>query len=310
MEKLLQKLLEAEILSEDTKSELESAYKQHLDEAVESAKEEAAADVRAQLTEQWVQERDALIEAVDNQVTDMVNAEFEELKEDIERFRDLEAEYAEKLVEAKASMAEELKGDLATLVEQLDKFLEIRLSAELEEFAQDIAEIKKNEVGRRVIEAIIDEVRDNFIDEESVVGSLREAEQRLEDTLAQLEETNARVAELERERKLDELLAPLSGAQRDVMETILSNVATEHLEEGYKTFIGRVLKETSEEDVSEKEDSVLAESASEDGEEDNLTVVSGNDEDLLSENEQTGAETVRRMSEEQKAALRRLAGIR
>jgi hypothetical protein len=40
------------------------------------------------------------------------------------------------------------------------------------------------------------------------------------------------------------------------MEAILRNVDTEHLEEGYKTFIGRVLRET---DNSEKEGEVLAE---------------------------------------------------
>jgi hypothetical protein len=45
------------------------------------------------------------------------------------------------------------------------------------------------------------------------------------------------------------------------MEAILKNVDTEQLDEAYKTFIGRVIRE-SEATGSEKESPVLAESAS------------------------------------------------
>jgi hypothetical protein len=60
--------------------------------------------------------------------------------------------------------------------------------------------------------------------------------------------------------KLDEILSPLSGRQKEVMEAILKTVDTDDLERGYKTFIGRVVRETEEVD-SEKEDKVLAEGA-------------------------------------------------
>ena len=100
MDELLQKLLESEVLTAETQKELKEAIEQKVTEAVEAAKAEAAADVRAELTEQWVNERDALIEAVDAKVGDFLDSELDELKSDIERFRDLEAESAEKLVEA------------------------------------------------------------------------------------------------------------------------------------------------------------------------------------------------------------------
>jgi hypothetical protein len=309
MNELLQKLLEADVLSEETRSELQEAFEQHLSEAVEAAKAEASADVRAELTEQWVNERDALLEAIDNKVGDFLDAELGELKEDIDRFRDLEAEYAEKEVELRAALAEEVKGDLAKLVEQLDAFLEIRLTAELDELMEDIEEVKKNELGRRIFEAVADEYRANFADEESVAGSLRETEERLEDTVAQLEEAAARVAELEREKKMDTVLAPLSGRQREVMEAILKNVDTDHLEEGYKTFIGRVLRE-SDEAESEKEGSVLAEGASEDGEEEisEGVMLTGDDEQQLKEEAQTRA-TGSTLTEAERIRLRKLAGI-
>lgn len=309
MEELLQKLLEAEVLSEETKNELQEAFGQQLTEAVEAAKAEAAADVRAELTEQWVNERDALIEAVDNKVGDLLEAELNELKEDIEGYRDLQAEYAEKLVEAKAAMADELKTDLAQLVEQLDAFLEIRLTAELDELMEDIEKIKEDDFGRRIYESFKDEFQACFSDEESVAGSLRETEARLEDTVRELEEAAARVAELEREKKLDEVLAPLSGRQREVMEAILRNVDTENLEAGYQTFIGRVIRESNEAE-SEKEDPVLAESASEDGE-DNIsegTVVTGDDVDRLEEDASQAA-AAKKLSDEQRLRLRKWAGI-
>jgi hypothetical protein len=311
MEELLQKLLESEVLTEDTQKELQEAFDAKLNEAVEAAKAEAAADVRAELTEQWVNERDALIEAVDAKVGDFLDSELEELKTDIERFRDLEAEAAEKLVEAKALMAEELKSDLAELVEKLDSFLEIRLRAELEELQEDIERVKKDEFGRKIFEAVAAEFQANFADDESLEGTLRETEKRYQDTAEALEEAERKLAAMERKEKLDEVLAPLSGRQKEVMEAILKNVDTEQLEEGYKTFIGRVLKET-EEDKSEKEDTVLAESASEDEEKElleNGEVKTGDDAEQLAENEEQLSETEHKLSEETRKRLRRMAGL-
>jgi hypothetical protein len=256
MEELLQKLLEADVLSEDTKKDLEDAFQTKLDEAIEAAKETAADDVRAELTEQWVSERNDLVEAVDAKVNDFLAREVEELKEDIERFRDLEAEYAEKLVEAKAAMSDELKNDLIELVEKVDAFLEMRLAAEIEELREDLDEQRKYDFGRRVFEAFAEEFMVNYSDEESAEATLRETQERLRETEEALEESEAKYAEVERVIAMENVLSPLVGRQREVMEAILRTVPTEQLEEGYKTFIGRVIRESED---SEKEGKVLAE---------------------------------------------------
>ena len=311
MDELLQKLLESEVLTDETQKELVEAIDAKVNEAVDAAKDEAAADVRAELTEQWVNERDALIEAVDAKVGDFLDSELEELKGDIERFRDLEAEAAEKLVEAKAEMAEELKGDLAELVEKLDSFLEIRLRAELEELTEDIERVKKDEFGRKIFEAVQAEYQASFADDESLEGTLRETEKRAQDTAEALEESERKLADMERAQKLDEVLSPLAGRQKEIMEQILKNVDTEQLDEGYKTFIGRVIKET-EEDGSEKEDTVLAEGASEDEEKElleNAEVKTGDNQDVIAENEEQLSETEQKMSAEALKRLQRAAGI-
>jgi len=153
MDELLQKLLEAEVLSEDVKTELEEAFKTKLDEALTAAQEEAANQVRAELTEQYVTERENLVEAIDAKVDDFLSTEMGELSADIERYRDLEAEYAEKLVESKAAMRDELEVDLKELVEKLGAWMEIRLTSELDELREDMEENRKNVFGKRVVEA-------------------------------------------------------------------------------------------------------------------------------------------------------------
>lgn len=258
MDELLAKLLEAQILSEDTKSELLTAFNTKLSEAVETAKAEAQAEVRADLTEKWIGERDVLIEAIDSKVEEALTEEISELRADLDRFRDLEAEHAEKLVEAKAQMAGELKNDLRQLVEKLDSFLEMRLRTELEDLREDIAFNKENQFGRSIIEAFRHEFENNFYDKKSQLKSIRETQTRLTDTEKELKEAQAQLSTMLRESKMKQVLQPLKGTQREVMEAILKTVDTNKLEEGYKTFIGRVIREADEKS-SEKENSVLAE---------------------------------------------------
>ena len=290
MNELLQKLLEADVLTDETKKELEEAFTVQLEEAITAAKEDAAADVRAELTEEWIKERDSLVEAIDQKVGDFLTEEVLELKEDINRFRDLEAEFAEKLVEAKASMGDELKTDLVELVEKIDAFLEIRLTAEIEELREDILEVRKDEFGRKIFEAFKGEYGDSYHDQGSSEATIAEIKTRLTDTEEALEESETKRDELERALKLDEILSPLAGRQKEVMEAILKTVDTSDLEKGYKTFIGRVVRETEEVD-SEKEDKVLAEGADVDGDDKSDDVIiegevkTGDDEKIITESD-------------------------
>lgn len=310
MNELLKKLLSAEVLTEETRQELEAAFKAQLDEAVQVARDEAQADVTRELNEQWITEREALIEALDSKVTEALAAEISELRADIENFRDLEVETNQFRVEMKEQFAESLKKDVATLIEQLDAFLEIRLSAELDELREDVATVKKNEFGKSVFEAFVTEFKKHYADDGSVEAKLTEAEQRLEDALATLEEAEKKASALERSIKLDKVLAPLSGRSREVMEAILKNVDTTLLEDAYKTYVGRVLKETAKADEpSEKEDKVLAEGKKETK---SGTVKTGDNVEQLKESQKleiADRQPISGLSEEARAHLRRLAGL-
>lgn len=309
MDELLKKLLAAEVLTEETRQELEGAFKKQLDETMEVARAEAKAMVTAELNEQWINDREILIEALDSKVTEALTDELKELKEDIERFRDLEAEYAEKLVEAKDALSTTMKKDIAQLIEKLDSFLEVRLTAELDELREDVEIVKKNEFGRKVFESFVAEFKKHYAGDDSIESKLNETEQRLEDAMIALESAEKKAAKMERSIKMEKVLAPLSGRTKEVMEAILKTVDTAMLEDAYKTYVGRVLKETSAKDVetSEKETKVLAEGVKQVS----GVVKTGDDDTQIIEEQVREEKEIQspKISDAEKQHLRRLAGL-
>ena len=245
MDEILKKLLESDLLSEETKTQLSEQFQTAVAAYLAEERSKLEVEIRSTLTEEFVKARDELAETVDTKVEEFLKAEFDELHEEINKFRDLEVEFAEKLVEEKEVLAQQLAEQLNQLVDKLDAFLEVRIDDEMSELKENIDEVKKLEFGRKIFEAVEAEFK-KFRKEDlsSVEADLAEALDKLSDAETRLAEIeNARLAEA-RESKLEQLLSPLSGNAREQMKIILSNVKTEKLEESYKVYIGRVLKET------------------------------------------------------------------
>jgi hypothetical protein len=243
MDEILQKLLQSELLSEETRAEISEQWTSAVETFKTQVREETSMVVRAELLEQWITERDELVAKVDSFVADALIKEMTELKADIERFRDLEAEYAEKLVEEKHKLAGEVANELDELVDKIDAFFEVRLAAELDELKEDLDVVKQNEFGRRIYEAYASTFAAAHVDDGSAAYKLRIAESKLADAeraLASSEETRLAMV---REAKLSNLLSSLTGKKREQMEMVLKSVETDRLEESYKFFIGRILKE-------------------------------------------------------------------
>lgn len=260
MEEILGKLLESELLSEDVKAEIKSQWTESVSALKETLREEAVLAVRAELSEQWVEERDALIESLDKFIGEQLTEEIKDLKDDIERFRDLEAEYAGKIVEEKKSLQAQLTEELDVLVDHMDDFFEIRITEELEELKEDIQLVRENELGRRMFEAFKDEFNGSFVDEASIQHKLSITEDELKDAKQHAAKLEESVQVMERAQKMEQVLSSLSGSKREQMAFILSNVETHKLDEAYKMFIGRVLKEA---EVEVKADATLTESKKE-----------------------------------------------
>ena len=243
MDEILQKLLNSELLSEEARAEISTQWTASVEQYKTTVREEVTLTVRGEIAEQWANERDSLIENVETFVAKKLEEEIEELRHDIERFRDLEAEYAEKIVEEKHAMAETLSEELDQLVDKMDAFFDLRLSEEFKELREDLEVVKQNEFGRKIFEAFATEFNGSYIDEDSIQSKLQAAVAKLDDaqsTIAQLEESQSKMV---RESKLEKILAPLQGKKREQMSFVLQNVETSRLEEAYNHFIGRVLKE-------------------------------------------------------------------
>jgi len=252
MDEILQKLLSSELLSEDAKVEISTQWTNAVDQFKTVVREEESMKVRAEIAEQWATERDTLIENVETFVAKRLDIELVELKADIERFRDLEAEYASKIVEEKHSMAATLQEELEQLVDKMDAFFELRLAEEFEELREDLEVVKQNEFGRKIFEAFATEFNKSHVDEDSVQSKLSAALAQFEAaqaTITALEESQAKMV---REAAMDKILSSLSGKKKEQMSFILANVETARLEEAYNHFIGRVLKEDDNKEVDNK----------------------------------------------------------
>jgi hypothetical protein len=307
MDELLKKLMESEVLSDESKTELTEAFQAKIAEAVELATKETEVKVRAELTEQFVEEKQAIVEALDTKAEQFLRTHLEELQEDIATFRDLEADFAARLVEEKQAIAETVKRDMAELIDQLDAFNTQCLEEEFAELEDSIKEVKQLQFGKEIFEAVAKTFESKFTDSNETLNQLKEAKAELEQTQVTLAEVNKSLHAVKRDQKLSEVLEPLQGLSREIMETILKTAPTEKLEETYEKFIGRVLHDASNK-KSEKESaqaSVLAEGNEETVVTEGTVVVTG-DTPAINETEVTDRA---KLSESVLSRLNKLAGI-
>jgi hypothetical protein len=295
MDEILKKLLESELLSEESKAEISEQWTASVDAFKTQVREEVSNEVRLQLSEQWIAEREELVSKVDSFVSEALIKELSELKGDIERFRDLEAEYAEKLVEEKHKLATEVASELDQLVDKIDTFFEMRLAAEMEELREDLDIVKQNEFGRRMFEAFATEYAKNYVDEDAVQSKLAVVESKLSDAEKRLGEREDQLNKMIREAKMEQVLSALTGKKREQMAMVLRNVDTDRLEESYKFFIGRILKEGDEAPAAKPLTEGKPAAAK-------TTVVTG---ETVDSNQATGA-----LISEDLGRLKRLAGIK
>lgn len=297
MDEILNKLLQSELLSEETKTEISEQWTASVEAFKTKVREDVSMEVRNELAEQWISERDELIAKVDGFVAEALTKEISELKGDIERFRDLEAEYAEKLVEEKHKLAAEVASELDSLVDKIDAFFEMRLTSEMDELKEDLEVVKQNEFGRRIFEAFVNEYSRSYVDEEAIQSKLNVAEQKLADAEKRLSDSEEQISKMIREAKMEQVLSSLTGKKREQMAMVLKNVDTARLEESYKFFIGRILKEG--EQAAEVAQTLTEEKAAET----QTTVVTG---------EESAAPTQQKAGQvnEGLAHLKRLAGIK
>lgn len=322
---VLKALLENELLTDDVKASVEAAFTaiveeqktiaeaaateeagKALNEALVEAKTKMEAEVRTELATKFVSEREELIKSLDEKVMELMTSEIEELKEDINSFRDLEVEMIAKLEDEKEVLAEKFASEKEIFIGKIDEFVEERLVVELTELNEDIQSIKKNKAGMQMFEAFVDTYNDTFSDGDDHMASVKAKLSTLEDenadVLAIAEALGEKVVKLERTKALEVTLASLSGKRKAVMSSILEGFDTDKFGAVYKKMITRVMDTVAVDgDTTE-----ISESVDEDTiDEKEIEIVDG-DSHI---NESVIEDEVDEVMEDDYAAIRKLAGI-
>jgi len=226
------KLLESELLNDDTKVALE--------EAIAAFKEESITEAKGQLEVEYAKKMLAEKQEIAAKMTDLINEavtqEIEELKEDIAHYKNIEPKYAQKLETFKIEYAKKLSESFEALVES-------HVKEEISELHDDLMEAKQNNFGMKLYESF-----KGVFDKLGVSDDIQAIKDELETSKSALSESESEVAKLQREQVLEGLLDNLSGSKREVMKTILESVSTDNLDQRYKETIDSVLEESVQKD--------------------------------------------------------------
>jgi hypothetical protein len=217
----------------------------------------------------------AAVKAATAKLDDFVS---EGLRKEIAEFAEDKAD----LAHAKVQLVVEGKAKLKELSESFIKRASVlvkeatdqTLRTELKQLKEDIQEAKQNNFGRRIFEAFATEFTATHLNERAEVKKMQSILDRIEQQLveareaAELAEAKAEAKEVEikrinesveRDRKMTELLAPLSKEKANVMKQLLESSPTDRLEAAFKKYLTPVM----EGKASAPQKTVIAESKTE-----------------------------------------------
>ncbi len=191
----VKQLFESNVISEETKSEIEQAWQQRVQENREQVTEELREQVTAQLREEFAQkyehDKTVMVEAVENMIADRLTAELSEFAED-----------RQGLIEARAKYVAKMKTD----AEVLESFVLKNLQKELAELHEDRKSVADNmaKLESFIVDALAKEIAEFHSDKKD------------------LAETKVRLIKESRE-KFDALKTAFIKKSAKVVESAISN---------------------------------------------------------------------------------------
>jgi len=218
-------------------------------------------------------------EAQDKNMAQLEGFVLEQLTKELNEFH----EDKRSLVEAKVKLIKEGKEAIESTkrkfiesaATKVEGILENTIKKELTTLKEDIQVAKENTFGRKIFETFAAEFMSSYLNEGTEVAKLNKSMNELK---AQLDEANkavaekevqltesarkARVAEDKAERKtaLNEMMAPLSKQQKEIMGALLESTKTADLQNAFNKYLPSVLKEDAKPQNTKK---VLSESTKE-----------------------------------------------
>jgi ABC-type phosphate transport system auxiliary subunit len=97
---IVKQLFENNVISEEIKSEIETAWEGRIQEN----REQVTATLREEFAQKYEHDKSAMVEAVEAMLTDRLQAELSELAEDRQGLIDARAKYAQKMKDDAAAM--------------------------------------------------------------------------------------------------------------------------------------------------------------------------------------------------------------
>ena len=247
MLEFVKQLFENNVISEEVKSEIETAWEQ----TVQENRDQVSTQLREEFAQKYEHDKAAMVEAVEKMLADRIQAELSEFAEDRQGLIEARAKYAKKMKsDSKAMEAfvlNNLKKELAELredrkavagnVAKLESFIVDQLAKEIAEFhvdKKDLAETKVKLV--RDSKAKFEAVKKDFINKASVAVQ-ETVSKGIKNEMSQLKE------DIEAARRND--------FGRRIFESFASEYATSHLNEKSET--SKLLKVVKQKEEAVKE---------------------------------------------------------
>jgi hypothetical protein len=249
MLEFVKQLFENNVISEEIKSEIETAW----ETTVQENRDKVTADLREEYAQKYEHDKAAMVEAVEKMLADRIQAELSEFAEDRQGLIEARAKYAKKMKNDSKAMESfvlnNLKKELAELredrknvagnVAKLESFIVDALAKEIAEFHSDKKDLAETKVKLiKDSKAKFEAVKKDFINKASSIVS-ETVSKGIKSEMTQLKE------DIEAARKND--------FGRRIFESFASEYATSHLNEKSET--AKLLKvvKMKEEAVAEAE---------------------------------------------------------
>lgn len=215
---------------------------------------------RAQMAQELNESRAHAQQTFQDRVTKLESFVLKQLSEEIAEFVGDKKALVEQRVklasQAKAKLAETRANFVNRATTVVDKTLNEVIRKNLVEWRDDIKTARENNFGRKIFESVAAEYMSSYLSEGTATKKLQKQltamSRQLQEAQAQITtgtqllETERKAASIARERAqrvvvLNELLSPLRGDKRAVMENLLSDVKTAHLKESFHRYMPTVM---------------------------------------------------------------------
>ena len=200
---------------------------------------------RKAMAEQHAKLEEFVVEALSKEI-----AEFHEDKQDL-------AETKVRLVrEAKEHFAKVKSDFIERSAQAVSETVDKALRSEIHQLKEDIDEARQNDFGRKLFEAFASEYTNSYLNENSETSKMLKvvaakekqiaeaktaAKKAIEIAEAQQKENKVLVESARREKIMNDLIAPLSKDQKDIMTDLLESVQTDRLNKSFEKYLPSVI---------------------------------------------------------------------